>query len=284
MKIKAYAKVNLALDIVGVLDNGYHDLDMIMAPVSLYDEINIQESQIDEVFCDGMDIGQNNTIIRMIQAIKEYTNISDCFYVNVLKHIPMMSGMAGGSADAAAVLKAIMKMKNLSLSIEEQIQLSKKVGADVPFCVVGQWARVQGIGEKIRCLDTNWEIPCLIVKPKQGISTPVAFKKWHERKPIHVDVDSIEQAIIQKDFDLLISLMNNTLEPVAKEMEPVLCSIQKDMEECGISRVMMSGSGSSMMGFSQNIQILQETKKKLKKKYEFVNLVMIGGNNDLFDS
>lgn len=277
MIVRAYAKVNLALDIVGVMENGYHDLDMIMAPTSLYDEIEIVYSSQDKVECDTYAIPENNTVSKMIQLLKKEYSISSCFHVKIHKNIPMMSGMAGGSTDAAAVLKAIMKMEQLSISFEQQLSLAKQIGADVPFCVYSQWARVQGIGEIIKPIDTDLVLPCLLVKPEVGISTPVAFKKWHEQKPLSVDVNLIQETIEQKDISSLFKVMNNTLEPVAKEMEPILNAIQNDMEQCGIERVMMSGSGSTMMGFSKDISILEKAQKELEKKYNFVKLVSIGG-------
>lgn len=277
MIVRAYAKVNCALDIVGVFENGYHDLDMIMAPISLYDEIEISESEKDEVICLNEGIPKRNTVSSMVALLKKTFSIDSHYRIVIHKNIPQMSGMAGGSADGAAVLKAILEMEKISISLEEKINLAKQIGADVPFCVVNQWSRVKGIGEKITVLDTDWKIPCLIVKPDCGISTPVAFKNWHESRPIQVDVDTICESVVHKDYDAFIRSINNTLEPVARKMEPILNTIEEEMMNLGMDRVMMSGSGSSMMGFSMNMDIMNHAKKEMEKKYNFVKIVTIGG-------
>ena len=276
MIVKAQAKVNIALDIVGVLENGYHDLDMIMAPVSIFDTIEINESDTDCVTCENYEIPEVNTVSKMMALIKKTFNIPHNYHVHIQKDIPMMSGMAGGSADAAAVLKAILELENIECSQETLIDLGKQIGADVPFCIVNQWARVKGIGEKITCLDTNLKIKALIIKPDEGVSTPQAFKLWHEKEPLKVDVDAIQQTIVDGNIDALMKNMENTLEPVAKDIVPVLCDIQKDMESFGIQRVMMSGSGSSMMGFSKDESVLELAKRMLDEKYPFVRIVTIG--------
>lgn len=276
MIVKAQAKVNMALDVVGVLENGYHELDMIMAPVSIYDTIEIEKSDRDHVTCDHYEIPENNTVSKMIKKCREEFGLSSFYAVHIQKEIPTQSGMAGGSADAAAVLKAILELENIDCPLDKQIEIGKSIGADVPFCIVNKWARVQGIGEKISCLDTDLKIKALIVKPDEGVSTPAAFKLWHETKPIKVDVDLCQKAIENKDMILLVQAMQNSLEPVAKQILPVLNQIKEDMEDNGIVRVMMSGSGSSMMGFSMDDDVLEKAKQVLEKKYPFVRLVEIG--------
>lgn len=276
MIIKAQAKVNMALDVVGLMENGYHELDMIMAPVSIYDTIEIEKSDADEVTCENYVIPENNTVSKMVNKCRDVFGISSHYKINIQKEIPTQSGMAGGSADAAAVLKAILEMEEIDCSLDQQIEIGKAIGADVPFCIVNKWARVQGIGEKISCLDTNMKIKALIVKPDEGVSTPQAFKLWHEQEPIKVDVDLCKEAIEKEDMILLVQVMQNSLEPVAKKILPVLDQIKMDMEDNGIVRVMMSGSGSSMMGFSVDDDVLESAKEELEKKYPFVRLVTIG--------
>ncbi|MCF0105164.1 MAG: 4-(cytidine 5'-diphospho)-2-C-methyl-D-erythritol kinase [Holdemanella sp.] len=276
MKIYAPAKVNLALDIVGQDERGYHLLDMIMVPISVYDELEISYSDADSILCKEMKIPEVNTMSRMVKLLKETFSIEKSFKIEVVKHIPMEAGLAGGSADAAAVMKAILEMEHISIPIERQIELAKQIGADVPFCLVNRWSRVQGIGEIIRPLDCEWKFKALLVKPAVGISTPVAFKKWHEMEPLKVNVDVVEDCILKKDPISLFQSMENTLEPVARTMEPILEEIKEMMTENGIERVLMSGSGSSMIGFSIDEDILIETKNIMEKKYPFVEIITIG--------
>ena len=276
MKIKAPAKVNLALDIVGQDDRGYHLLDMIMAPINIYDELAVTYYDKDVVVCQSMEIPEVNTMSRMLSLLKRTFHIESCFKVEVIKRIPMEAGLAGGSADAAALMVAILEMEHISISLDEKISLAKQIGADVPFCLVNQWARVQGIGEVIRPIETNWKLKALLVKPNVGISTPKAFKNWHEQAPLKVNVSNVEKSIVHQDYASLFEMMDNTLEPIAKRMEPVLEEIHDKMIKNGIQRVLMSGSGSSMIGFCVDEDRLIQTKKKLEKEYPFVEIITIG--------
>ena len=278
MKVLAPAKVNIALNVVGKMENGYHELDMIMAPISLYDELNIQpiHGSEDIILCNGAQLPEKNTIQKSIDLMREKYKFENHYLVEVDKNIPMQAGLAGGSADAAAVLKAINETEQLMATEDDLIELGKRVGADVPFCLVNQWARVQGIGEKIRRLDCDWKFDILLVKPKEGVSTPASFAIWDEKEHKEVDVDIVEEALQHKNVELLYTTMVNDLEAIGQELLPVLNTIKEDMNDEGIVRVMMSGSGSSMMGFSVDQDVLEEAKDVLKKKYEFVEVVTVG--------
>lgn len=277
MQVKAHAKINIALDVVKRMDNGYHALDMIMVPISLYDEIEIEKSDYDHVTCQGMELPEKNTITKMLQVLRENYSISNGYRINVIKHIPQQAGLAGGSADAAGVCKAIMELENLSIDESTLFTLGKKVGADVPFCLYNKWARVKGIGEEISGIDTDWKFNAVLLKPDFGISTPMAFSKWKESRPFHPDVDLVQLAVQEKNMDLLYQTMANALEPIAFELEPELNQIKMDMEDAGLVRILMSGSGSSMIGFSVDEDVLEDACKKLSEKYNFVKIITIGG-------
>lgn len=276
MLVKANAKVNLALDVVKRMDNGYHALDMIMVPISLYDEIEIEKSDCDEVTCLGMELPEKNTITKMLQVLRENYSISKGYRIHVKKHIPEQAGLAGGSADAAAVCRAILQMEDIFVDNETLFTIGKKVGADVPFCLYNKWARVQGIGEEISGIDTDWIFNAVLLKPNFGISTPMAFSKWKESKPFHPDVDLVQLAVQEKNMDLLYQTMANSLEPIAFELEPELNQIKMDMEDAGLVRILMSGSGSSMIGFSVDEEVLEDACKTLSEKYSFVRKITIG--------
>ncbi len=277
MQVKAHAKINIALDVVKRMDNGYHALDMIMVPISIYDEIEIEKSEYDHVTCQGMELPEKNTITKMLQVLRENYSISKGYHINVIKNIPQQAGLAGGSADAAGVCKAIMELENLSIDESTLFTLGKKVGADVPFCLYNKWARVKGIGEEISGIDTDWKFNAVLLKPDFGISTPMAFSKWKESRPFHPDVDLVQLAVQEKNMDLLYQTMANALEPIAFELEPELNQIKMDMEDAGLVRILMSGSGSSMIGFSVDEDVLEDACKKLSEKYNFVKIITIGG-------
>lgn len=277
MKVQARAKINLALDVVERMDNGYHSLDMIMAPISICDEIEIEVGICDEVTCEGMKLPEKNTVSKMVQVLKELYHLSSNYKISIKKHIPAQAGLGGGSADAAAVCKAILQMEGIKETEENLYEITKQVGADVPFCIHDKWARVKGIGEKITPIESDWQFNIIVVKPDFGISTANAFSKWKESRPFHPDVDLVESSIREKNMDLLYQTMANALEPIAFEIEPELNQVKMDMEDAGLVRILMSGSGSSMLGFSVDEDVIQSAYERLKEKYSFVQIVHVGG-------
>lgn len=173
--------------------------------------------------------------------------------------------MGGGSADAAALIKAISRLEGLNLSMDQMQKIGAKVGADVPYCLLSGYARVKGFGEKTEPIFTDWQIPVLLIQPDEGISTPECFRVFDElEKPVHYDVDIIEDALIKKDPALLYSTMANALEEPAFEQLPILQEIKEEMNDEGIVRVMMTGSGSVMMGFSVDEEVLEQAEKSSK--------------------
>lgn len=277
MKVQARAKINLALDVVERMDNGYHSLDMIMAPISICDEIEIEVGICDEVTCEGMKLPEKNTVSKMVQVLKELYHLSSNYKISIKKHIPAQAGLGGGSADAAAVCKAILQMEGIEETEENLYEITKQVGADVPFCIHDKWARVKGIGEKITPIESDWQFNIIVVKPDFGVSTANAFSKWKESRPFHPDVDLVESSIREKNMDLLYQTMANALEPIAFEIEPELNQVKMDMEDAGLVRILMSGSGSSMLGFSVDEDVIQSAYERLKEKYSFVQIVHVGG-------
>ena len=274
MKVYAPAKINLALDVLGQNEDGYHELDMIMAPVlSLYNVVDLEKSQETTITCTNGEIPDDNAMKKMVQVLKENYKISD-YTIRIEEHIPMQAGLAGASANAAAVLKAINDMDELHLSLEDMIDLGKKVGADVPFCVVSRYARVKGIGEKIRLLNCQWKFSILLIKPAQGVSTPEAFQTWHRLEPLHPDLDLLEKDIVSQDLKHFIQHMGNALEPAALELVAPLKQLKNEMQAFGLA-VMMTGSGSTMMGFGSRNQ-LKEAQRALKDQYPFVQIVTVG--------
>lgn len=276
MKTLAQAKVNLGLDIKGIRKDGYHELDMIMAPISLYNEIEIDHHTYDRIFCDKADLPENSTVHKALSLARETFGIQSRYDIKVFKHIPDQAGLAGSSADGAAIFKAVLELEGISVPEKRLLELGKQIGADVPFCLVNRMARVQGIGEKIRKLDTDWKLSCLLVKPQTGVSTPAAFKTWHRLSPLSLNMDAIEKSILLKDYDQLIQSMANALERPAFLLCPEILSLKEAMEARGLDRVMMTGSGSTLMGFSQDPMLLEKLQKQFANQGYFSKVVTIG--------
>ncbi|MGI6511692.1 MAG: 4-(cytidine 5'-diphospho)-2-C-methyl-D-erythritol kinase [Catenisphaera adipataccumulans] len=277
MRVYAPGKVNLALDVIGRRPDGYHELDMVMAPISLYNVLDIVPARHTVISCTNGDIPAENTMKKMLCILKERFPALPGFTVIIDEYIPMKAGLAGASANAAAVLRGINQLEHLNLSEAQMIEIGKHVGADVPFCIVNRLARVKGIGEKISVFCPQWTTNALLVKPDVGVSTPEAFRLWHEQAPLHPSVNDVQKAIAENDADLFHRAMGNALEPVAERQLPVITEIKNGMMKAGLHRAMMTGSGSTIMGFG-NVEIMKKLKEEWKQKYSFVDIVKIGGD------
>lgn len=260
MIVQAHAKINLALNVIERYPNGYHSLDMIMMPLALHDVLTIEKSETLEVEIKGSDlvVDENNTIVRSIHLLQQTFGFTQNFKVILEKAIPMQAGLAGGSADAAATLKAVNAFMELGLSIEELAQLGKQIGADVPFCIYQTCARVKGIGEQIEPMEHHLKTKVLLVKPPQGVPTKEAFEKLDFSTLEHPDLDAIARCIVNKDEHTLYSLLGNSLEQSAMVMVPAIKEIKETLQAAGFDAVLMSGSGSTVFGLSNDEEQLEK--------------------------
>ena len=182
VKVLAPAKLNLALDVVGVLPNGYHDLDMIMQTVDLYETIILRKSQNLTLTLPGSRVpaGATNTAYKAALAFFHYTGLLAGVDMEIRKAVPVRAGMAGGSADAAGVLVGLNALYGAKLSMSELCAIGAGIGADVPFALVGGTCRVKGVGDLIKALPPMPECWFVVVMPSFGISTPEAFAKYDQ--------------------------------------------------------------------------------------------------------
>ncbi len=277
MKIEANAKINLTLDVVKKRSDGYHELDMIMMPLSLCDTLHVDFSDHDEIICgtSNFPLDESNTIYKAILLMREKFALNKFFKVIVEKSIPMKAGLAGGSADGAAMLKAIVSMCAIEISEEELILIAKKIGADVPFCVVNKPARVQGIGEQVRQFEYDCPFYLLLVKPSEGVSTALAFSNIAFDSCIHPNVQQCEDALLHDDYKALCTCIGNTLEQSAFEITPLIKQIKSELKEDGFDSVLMSGSGSTVFAITRNITLIHDCQKKYDEKYGFAQVCQI---------
>ena len=273
MKVRAYAKVNLALDVVRKREDGYHDLEMIMAPITLHDLIYIN------VIDEGIEIESNSKIVptdqrnimyKVAQLMQERYGLKKGVKIFVYKHIPTQAGLAGGSADGAAVIKAMNKLFHLNLSYEEMAALGKEVGADIPFCIYEKTAFVEGVGEKLQFIDEPFEAYLLLVKPKKGVSTQKAFTSLDLSKVKHQDCRKMKKGIEMNDYQGVIDNLQNTLELPSIKMVPQIKEIKKEMMKLGFDGALMSGSGSCVFGITRNQEIMNKGYEFFRKRYFFV--------------
>ena len=272
MKERAYAKINLCLDVVGKREDGYHDLKMIMVPINFYDvlEMEFAPDTTLELNRDYLPINDKNTIIKAIHIMQEKYNITEEFCCRLEKHIPTRAGLAGGSADAAAAIRMINRMCNLHLTKDEMIVVGKEVGADVPFCILNRPAFVEGIGEKITTFSCSPDFYLLLIKPRKGVSTAEAFHIVDEQEGIHPDCKAMQEALEYNDYDGIISSLGNSMENAAMTLVPEIRKAKQDLLDLDFDGVLMSGSGSTVFGITKDVELLDRSIDILKKKRYFV--------------
>lgn len=247
----ARAKLNLSLDITGLRADGYHLMDMVMQSVSLSDCVALERS--DNLSPDDFEYGESDTGYRAAKLFFDTTGIKGGVRVSVEKTIPSQAGMAGGSADAAAVLVGLNRMYRAGLNREQLMEMGVKIGADVPFCLIGGTARVSGIGEKIERLPYFGKGSYLIVKPPFGVSTPAAFKTFDSMPDCpRPDQERLIAAMERFDLPEMAAATGNVLEQAA-ELDTI-GKIRRALIEHGAGMSLMTGSGSAVFGLYERIE------------------------------
>lgn len=251
--IKAYAKINLNLDITGVRDDGYHLVDMVMQQIDLYDWVNIRKSKEGislKINKEGLPTDDRNLAYRAAELIMNESKFRvSGVSIYIHKYIPIAAGMAGGSTDAAAVLVGINELFDLGYSIDELCEMGLKLGADVPFCIRGGCMLARGIGEKLTEVSPMPDCFLCIAKPGFGISTKDAYKKYDDLKSCeHPDMDKMLEALDRQDLREVVESLGNVLETVAVDEYTVINEIKSEMMTFGAMGAVMTGSGPTVFG------------------------------------
>ena len=284
MIIKAYAKINLGLDVVRKRADGYHDVKMIMQMIDVFDTIDIKlgiengENTVSlgglgkiSVVCgdENVPCGETNLVCKSAKAFLEYTGKKADISVKIEKNIPVGAGLAGGSTDAAAVLRALNVLLKTDLSDTELMKIAKNIGADVPFCVVGNTYLAEGIGEILTPVKSNIKFDILLVKPPFSVSTPSVYKSLVlDENTTHPDIDKIKNALEDGNVSVIYENLGNTLEDVTLKMYGEVGKIKENLKNLGASAVLMSGSGPSVFAIFGDRQKLDGAYKIMKEKYK----------------
>ncbi|MBQ6696251.1 MAG: 4-(cytidine 5'-diphospho)-2-C-methyl-D-erythritol kinase [Lachnospiraceae bacterium] len=266
---KAYAKINLGLDVIGVLENGYHEVKMIMQNVGICDVLTLQKlpSGIVVTTDNGeLPTDENNLIYKSARLMIENYQLQEGVQIHLEKHIPIAAGMAGGSTDAAATFLGMNELFGIGASEEELRQLGVKVGADVPYCIMGGTALAEGIGEKLTRMSSPPKAYLVIAKPDINVSTKYVYEHLDaEGVEKHPDIDGMITALEQGDLDGIINRLGNVLENVTVKKYPVIQEIKQCMLENGAAGSLMSGSGPTVFGIFKEkdtaekaLQVLQD--------------------------
>lgn len=266
---KAYGKINISIDVISKREDGYHNMDMIMAPVDLYDLIDIEIAEKESYWCnDDLPYDETNIIYRCIELLRKKFNFKEHFSIKVTKNIPQEAGLAGGSADGAAALRIVNKLLKLNLSLKQLSCLGKEVGADIPFCVYQKVARVRGIGDIVEPFKLKVGYDVLLIKPKQGVDTKIAFEILDLDKCPHPDINQVKKALINNEP--LKGILGNSLLYSAEKLVPEILDIIKECEERGYEDVVMTGSGSTVFVLLEKGQDCRDLIKFMEGKYPFV--------------
>ncbi len=271
MRVEANAKINLTLDVVCRRKDGYHELDMIMLPLEIHDVLEVSLASEDCIRCEALNfpLHESNTIYKAIQLMRKQFSLTQHFHVKVEKNIPMQAGLAGGSADAAAMLKAIVSLCNLQVSESQMVSIAKQIGADVPFCYYNRAARVKGIGEQLQCIEGKDSFHILLVKDEAGVSTKEAFEGIDFTTCKHPNVEECASAFIMGDYKKMCNSAGNTLEDSSFVITPIIATIKKQLQQDGFDCVLMSGSGSTVFALTKDKKLAQEMQKKYAKMYAY---------------
>ena len=254
---RAPAKINLTLDVLFKRDDNYHELEMVMSSVDLSDHLTFTplKEDIIQVFTNKafLPVDRRNHVHQAAKLIKKEYGIHTGIRIEIEKKIPVAAGLGGGSTDAAATLRALNQIWNLNLQTEELIDLGMRVGTDVPYSIVGGTAFVSGRGENVRSIAPI--PPCWIVlaKPKLSVSTKTVFRALEvEQLKYQPSSRIVEKAIESNNYEEMVKHLGNALEHITFQRHPQLPQLKERMLRYGMDGVTMSGSGPTIIGFSQN--------------------------------
>ena len=281
---KAYAKINLGLDVLRRREDGYHEVKMIMQTVDIYDVLTFVKAPAD-VFRLSVDSAQipdddNNLVLKAARLLFATAGIDAGVEVTLQKNIPVAAGMAGGSTDAAATLIGLNALYDLRFTTEQLQEIGVKLGADIPYCIMGGTALSQGIGEILRPLPAPPRAHLVIAKPDLMISTKYVYENLHANSlKVHPNIDGMIEALSNQDLIKMCSLMGNVLETVTEKENPIITQIKDLMKEQGATGALMSGSGPTVFGIFTEEEKARNCFQKIQEENLAKQLFLTGFHN-----
>ena len=273
LHIRSYAKINLCLNITGKRKDGYHELDMVMVPISLHDSLVVdllKKSPDNFVTVDDFSIGSFNYNLATfsIDKLRSVYHFDEKFRILIHKVIPIQAGLGGGSSNAACSLKAVNDLLQLGASDEELMEIGKTLGCDIPFFVKCKPARCKGLGEILEPIEIKNNYYVLIVKPEAGCSTREVYLAADSMDLPVCNVDNVIKALQEGDDDLLAASMGNALQAPAITLVPQIQTIINELHDCGLKIVQQTGSGSAVFALSTDKKLLKKVLKQFENKYQ----------------
>ena len=273
LHIRSYAKINLCLNITGKRKDGYHELDMVMVPISLHDSLVVdllKKSPDNFVTVDDFSIGSFNYNLATfsIDKLRSVYHFDEKFRILIHKVIPIQAGLGGGSSNAACSLKAVNDLLQLGASDEELMEIGKTLGCDIPFFVKCKPARCKGLGEILEPIEIKNNYYVLIVKPEADCSTREVYLAADSMDLPVCNVDNVIKALQEGDDDLLAASMGNALQAPAITLVPQIQTIIDELHDCGLKIVQQTGSGSAVFALSTDKKLLKKVLKQFENKYQ----------------
>lgn len=271
IKEKAYAKINLGLDVLRRRADGYHDVKMIMQTVDICDDLTFEKSVVPGVHLTitGADLPADgdNLVCRAAALILEAGAIAEGVRITLQKRIPIAAGMAGGSADAAAALRGLNKLFGLGYSMRELQEFGVKLGADIPYCIVGGTMLSEGIGEILTPLSPPPACHLVVVKPDIDVSTAYVYGNLKaDSLPFHPEIDGMTEALTQGNLKGITDRMGNVLETVTEKAYPIIANIKEQMRKLGAENALMSGSGPTVFGICKEKETAERIAADIRER------------------
>ena len=270
LELKALAKINLGLDVLGRRENGYHDVRIVMQTIYLYDKVTLNKTEEPGIQLKTnlsyLPVDDKNIAYKAAKMLMEEFNIEDGIEIILDKHIPVAAGLAGGSSNAAAVLVGMNRLFQLGLSQQELMDRGVKLGADVPYCVMRGTVLAEGIGEILTPLTPMPKCFVLVAKPGISVSTKTVYEKLDAKEiEDHPDIDGIIEGLDEGDLNKVAASMGNVLERVTIEDYPIIDEIKNVMKEEGALNAMMSGSGPTVFGIFDDKAMAKQAEQKIRQ-------------------
>ncbi|CEJ06331.1 4-diphosphocytidyl-2-C-methyl-D-erythritol kinase, partial [Acididesulfobacillus acetoxydans] len=262
----AYAKINLALAISGLREDQYHELESVMQSVELHDLVRVGRRGSGLVCRCGSLSGPQNLAYKAADLFLQRWGRPEGIEIEITKHIPVEAGLAGGSSDAAAVLRALNRLFGLPYTPDILREMAAAVGADVPFCLAGGTMWATGRGEVLEALPAAPAFPLVLVKPRLGVKTGEVYRRW--------DRSGLRSRLKREDWLAVLrrpaaakvaALLSNALEPAAMELVPAIAEIKAKLLHAGCLGALMSGSGSTVFGMAESALRAREIARSLRQ-------------------
>jgi len=275
--LRTRAKINLTLDVLKKRVDGYHEVEMIMQTIDLYDEMEFKLTPGEiSIHCNHPQVPSNeeNIAFTVAHLLKKEYGVDWGVAITIHKNIPVAAGLAGGSTNGAGTLKALNGLWELGLTQAELMSIGSRVGADIPFCLLGGTVLAGGMGEVLQPLEplpTTWMV---LVKPQLSVSTPWVYSNLDLNNLTHrPDTEKVVEAIALQRVGQALPYLHNVLEGVTIKAYPQIQGIKEELEERGALKALMSGSGPSVFGLCENKRIAEEIYRSMREKYRETFLV-----------